>query len=78
MRTSPLFLLAFAPEGRGKVLHLAAYSTATNKWEIIEPNGPGIPVIKYGGYTGYYNPHHNVFVIQGRYSDRLWVYRHQD
>jgi hypothetical protein len=72
-----VFLLAFAPDGRGKELRLAAYSPAANKWQIINPAGPSVPVIKYGGYTGYYDPHHNVFVIQGRYSDRLWVYRHR-
>lgn len=73
-----VFLLAFAPDGRGKELRLAAYSLAANRWQMIDPAGPGVPAIQYGGYTGYYDPDHNVFVIQGRYSDRLWVYRHQD
>ena len=73
-----VFLLAFAPDGRGKTLRLAAYSLASNKWQIIDPDGPDVPTIKYGGYTGYYDPEHNVFVVQGRYSDRLWVYRHQN
>lgn len=72
-----VFLLAFPPEGRGKKLKLAAFSLTTNRWELIEPNGPGVPEIKYGGYMGYYDSRHNALVIQGRYSDRLWVYRHQ-
>lgn len=72
-----VFLLAFAPDGRGKELRLAAYSLAANTWQMINPAGPGVPAIQYGGYTGYYDPQHNVLVIQGRYSDRLWVYRHQ-
>jgi hypothetical protein len=75
---SDLFLLAYAPAGRGKELRLATYSLITNTWELIDPRGPKIPTIKYGGYTGYYDPGHNVLVIQGRYSDRLWVYRHQN
>ena len=75
---SDSFLLAFAPDGRGKELRLAAYSLITNTWQLIEPRGPKIPTIKYGGYTGYFDPGHNVLVIQGRYSNRLWVYRHQD
>lgn len=70
------FLLAFLPDGRGKRLQLAAFSLATNRWTLITPNGPSVPEIKYGGYTGYFDPRHNVFVIQGRYSDRLWGYRH--
>jgi hypothetical protein len=69
-----VFLLAYAPDGRGKELQLAAFSLATNRWELIEPNRP--PAIQYGGYTGYYDPRHNTFVVQGRYSNRVWVYRH--
>lgn len=71
-----VFLLAFPPDGRGKELRLATFSLAANRWEMIEPVGPGIPVIKYGGYAGYFDPRHNVFVVQGRYSERVWVYRH--
>jgi len=70
------FLLAFPPDGRGKQLRLAAFSLATGRWELIEPNGPAVPAIQYGGYTGYYDPGHHVLVIQGRYCDRVWVYRH--
>ena len=71
-----VFLLAFPPEGRGKQLRLAAFSLATGRWETIEPAGPGIPAIQYGGYTGYFDPRHNGLVVQGRYSDQVWVYRH--
>lgn len=70
------FLLAFPPEGRGKQLQLAAFSLATNRWEIVEPAGPAIPATKYGSYTGYYDPQHNVLVVQGRNNDQMWVYRH--
>jgi len=72
-----VFLLAFAPNGRGKKLRLAAFSPATNHWEMIEPDGPEIPTIQYGGYMGYFDPRYMVLVIQGRYSDRIWVYRHR-
>ncbi len=72
-----VFLLAFAPNGRGKELTLAAYSLATNKWTMIEPKGDPIPQTKYGMYMGYYDPKHNALVIQGRNSDRMWVYRHK-
>jgi hypothetical protein len=37
-----------------------------------------IPEIKYGGYMGFYDPQHNVLAIQGRYSNRVWVYRHKE
>ena len=67
-----VFLLA-NPKGDTK---LAAFSLATNKWDILTPNGPGFPESKYGSYMGYYDPQHNVFVVQGRYADSMWVYRH--
>lgn len=69
------FLLAFPPDGRGKKLRLAAFSLSTRRWEIIKPGGDDIPEVKFGLYAGYYDPQHNVLVIQGRYSDRVWVYR---
>ncbi len=74
---SDTFLLAFPPEGRGKRLQLAAFSLATNRWNLIEPSGPEVPEIKYGGYMGYYDPQHNAFVVQGRSSNRMWAYRHR-
>lgn len=75
--SSDTFLLAFLPEGRGKRLQLASFSIATNRWSMIAPDGPEVPEIKYGGYMGYFDPRFNVLVIQGRYSDRMWVYRHR-
>lgn len=70
-------LLAFAPDGRGKALKLGAFSLRTNRWSIVEPRGDGmIPPPKYGGYTGYFDPRFDVFVIQARYSNRVWIYRH--
>lgn len=71
------FLLAFPPDGRGKDLKLAALSLDTKQWRIVEPDGPPPPVTKYGSYMGYYDPRHRVFVVQGRYSKRMWVYRHK-
>ena len=75
-RHADVFLLAFPPDGRGKELRLAAFSVTTNRWKTIEPVGPKIPAIKYGGYTGYFDPRYNALVVQGRYSERVWVYRH--
>ncbi len=71
------FLLAFPPQGKGKAMSLAAFSPLERRWRLIEPGGPGIPQTKYGMYMGYYDPRHNVFVVQGRTSDRVWVYRHR-
>jgi len=71
-----VFLLAFSPGGRGKKLKLAALSLDTGRWEIIEAQGPPVPETKFGHYMGYYDPQHNALVIQGRYSDRMWAYRH--
>jgi hypothetical protein len=73
---SDVFLLAFPPDGRGKELRLAAFSLETGEWELIEPNGPGVPQTMYGGYMGYYDPQHNALVIHGRYGNQAWVYRH--
>lgn len=73
---SDTFLLAYPPDGRGKQLRLAALDGATLRWTLIEPNGPPIPAPKYGGTMGYFDPRLNVFVLQARYDDRMWVYRH--
>lgn len=75
-QNADVFLLAFAPEGRGKSLQLASFSISENKWEIITPRGPAIPETKYGGYTGYFDPQHGIFLIQGRTSDKMWAYRY--
>ena len=73
---SDQFLLAFPPGGKGKDLKLAVFSLADEKWRIVEPGGAGaIPPTKYGSYAGYFDPKHGVFVVQGRYVDRVWVYR---
>jgi len=56
---------------------LAAFDLAANKWETITPAGPGIPKPPYCVGKGYYDPLHNVFVIQPAYSDRIWLYRHK-
>lgn len=69
------FLLAFPPGGRGKQLSLAAYSLETNRWEIVKPDGPEVPATQFGSYMGYYDERHEVFVVQGRNSSRMWVYR---
>lgn len=72
-----VFLLAYPPDGRGKTMKLASYSVKSNAWTQIEPKGGPVKETKYGGYMGYYDPAHNVCVIQGRYSDQMWVYRHK-
>ena len=72
-----VFLLAFPPDGRGKELKFAAYSLNENRWEMIEPKGDPMAKQMYGGHMGYYDPQHNVMVIQGRGTDRMWVYRHR-
>ena len=58
-------------------MSLAVFSLKTMKWKPIAPNGPDIPQAKYGGYMGYYDPHHQVFVVQGRYVNQMWIYRHK-
>ena len=76
-RRTGAFLLAFPPKGKGKKLALAAFSLDTRSWTLIKPDGPAVPEIKYGNYAGYYDPRHDVFVIQGRYRDQMWLYRHR-
>jgi hypothetical protein len=71
------FLLAFPAEGRGKQLSLAAFSLDTNRWQIVQPDGPEIPATQYGSYMGYFDERHEVFVVQGRNRDHMWAYRHK-
>lgn len=72
---SDQFLLAFPPDGRGKEMRLAAFSLETKRWKMIEPRGDRIPATKYGSYMGYFDSHHGVFVVQGRTSNRMWIFR---
>ncbi len=65
-----VFLLA-DPKGRTS---LAAFSLKTNQWEIITPDGPPMPKRQYMDYRGYYDPAHNVFVLDGS-EGYVWVYR---
>jgi len=67
-----VFLLA-NPKGDTK---LAAFSLETNKWEIVTPQGETFPKSQFGSYMGYYDPQHRVFVVQGRYANQMWIYRH--
>lgn len=67
-----VFLLA-NPKGATK---LAAFSLATGKWQVLKPQGEMFPESKYGSYMGYYDPVYNVFVVQGRSTNNMWVYRH--
>ena len=67
-----VFLLAY-PKGDTK---FAAFSLETGKWKIIQPDGPAFHEARYGGEMGYYDPVHNVFVLQRRGVDKMWVYRH--
>jgi hypothetical protein len=71
------FLLAFPPGGRGKQLALAAYSLEANRWGLVEPDGPAVPATRFGSYMGYFDERHGVFIVQGRNTDRMWVYRHR-
>jgi hypothetical protein len=56
---------------------VAAFDPAANKWEAITPQGPGIPKPPYCVGKGYYDPVHNVFVVQSAYTQSMWVYRHK-
>ena len=66
-----VFLLASPRDGK-----LAAYDPSADKWSMITPEGPGIPKPPYCVGRGYYDPLHNVFVVQSAYKDQVWVYRH--
>lgn len=55
---------------------LAAFSLKTNRWEKLTPKGSSIPTGRYVNYRGYYDPIHNVFVVDGG-KNRVWVYRYQ-
>lgn len=63
----------------GKV---AIFSLAEDKWELVTPKGDGCPPSDWGAGPywsqpkGYYDPTHNVLVIHGCSTNRVWVYRH--
>jgi len=65
------FLLASPRDGR-----LACYNPDADAWKEITPKGPGIPKPPYCVGKGYYDPTHNVFVVQSAYKQQMWVYRH--
>jgi hypothetical protein len=64
----------------GKV---AVFSLAENKWELVTPSGGGCPPSDWGGGPywgqpkGYYDATHNVLVIHGGFTNRVWLYRHK-
>eukprot|EP00913_Durusdinium_trenchii_P019517 g18347.t1 len=63
--TSNVFLLASPRDGR-----LAAYDANADKWTEITPKGPGIPKPPYCVGRGYYDPTHNVYVVQSAYRQQ--------
>jgi len=67
-----VFLLADPRNNR-----LAAFDLKTNKWDTITPEGPGMPKPPYCVGKGYYDPLHNVLVVQSAYKGSMWVYRHK-
>lgn len=68
-----VFLLA-----RPRTGQLAAYDLEANEWQLIEPDGPGIPKPPWCEGKGYYDPTHNVFVVRSAFTQRMWLYRHKD
>jgi len=66
-----VFLLASPRDGK-----FAVYDLKTDQWTSPTPNGPGIPKPPYCVGKGYYDPTHNVFVIQPAYTRQMWLYRH--
>jgi hypothetical protein len=70
--TADAFLLADPRNGK-----LAAYDPVANQWSLVTPKGPGIPKPPYCVGKGYYDPTHNVFVVQSAYTPSMWVYRHK-
>lgn len=66
-----IFLLCEPRTGK-----LAGFSLATGKWQSLAPAGDAMPKPPYCVGKGYYDPTHNVLVIQPAYVNRMWVYRH--
>ena len=66
-----VFLLASPRDGR-----FAVYDLKTDTWTTLKPNGPGMPKPPYCVGKGYYDPAHNVFVVQSAYTKQMWIYRH--
>lgn len=56
---------------------LATYSLEKNEWSEVTPKGPGIPKPPFNIGKGYYDPAHNVFVVQSASASKIWVYRHK-
>jgi hypothetical protein len=57
--------------------NFAIFDIKTNKWEKVTPPGPKMPKPPYCVGKGYYDPEHNVFVVQPAYKNQIWVYRHK-
>lgn len=76
---SDVFLLTDGNK-EGKV---AVFSLAENSWELVTPKGEGCPPSNYGAGDywaqpkGYFDPRHNVLVVHGGMTNRVWLYRHK-
>ncbi|GIW80154.1 MAG: hypothetical protein KatS3mg105_1961 [Gemmatales bacterium] len=68
-----VFLLANPRTKNGP--KLAAFSLKTNSWEPLKWQGDSIPGGLYVNYMGYFDPLHNVFVLDG--GNNIWVYRYR-
>ena len=55
---------------------LRAFDLKTATWETIVPKGYMVTKPPYCGTAGYYDEHHNVFVVYNS-TERVWVYRHK-
>ena len=56
---------------------LAAFDPSAHAWRLVTPTGPGMPKPPWCVGKGYYDPAHNVLVVQSAYKSRMWVYRHK-
>jgi len=68
---SDCFLLCNPRDGK-----LACFDYSKNTWQLIVPNGPGIPKPAYCVGKGYYDSIYNVYVIQSAYTNKILIYKH--
>jgi hypothetical protein len=55
---------------------IASFDLKKNEWKEIEVKGSQIKKPPYCVGKGYFDPIHNVLVVQSAYTPYMWVYRH--
>ena len=75
-KVQPTFFCLANPKGETKLAGLLPRHQPVGGDPLVRRPGDTRKSQVGGHYMGYYDPRHGVLVIQGRYADSMWVYRH--